>query len=120
MADPQARPVPFRGGGFRPVAIRGAGLAVFATLLILAEWGTRAGWISPLTLPQTRTRSQEILPLTSAPSPMVTDLLSTLPSILPSIWISPLLCRLPVIRRSALMIDGVPLIGCAEPDLVVE
>ena len=52
---------------------------------------------------------------------MVTDLLSTLPSILPSIWISPLLCRLPVIRRSALMIDGVPLGACAAPpDLVDE
>ncbi len=52
MADQQARPVPFRGGGFRPVSIRGVGLAVFVTLLLLAEWGTRTGWISALTLPR--------------------------------------------------------------------
>lgn len=50
MSD-TARPVPFRGGGFRPVAKRGAGLAVFVVLLLLAEWGTRSGWISNLTLP---------------------------------------------------------------------
>jgi len=47
-----ARPVPFRGGGFRPVAKRGAAVVVFALLLALAEWGTRAGWISNLTLPR--------------------------------------------------------------------
>ncbi|MDV7141968.1 ABC transporter permease [Tropicimonas sp. TH_r6] len=52
MDDQQTRPVPFRGGGFRPVAIRGVGLAVFVTLLLLAEWGTRTGWISALTLPR--------------------------------------------------------------------
>ena len=52
MSEPQAQPVPFRGGGFRPVSIRWIGLAVFAVLLLLAEWGTRAGWISPLTLPR--------------------------------------------------------------------
>ncbi len=28
------------------------GAAVFALLLLVAEWGTRAGWISPLTLPR--------------------------------------------------------------------
>lgn len=47
-----ARPVPFRGGGFRPVAKRGTGLAVFVVLLVVVEWGTRAGWISNLTLPR--------------------------------------------------------------------
>ncbi|MBE1285598.1 MAG: ABC transporter permease subunit [Rhodobacteraceae bacterium] len=51
MADP-AQNVPFRGGGFRPEARRGAGLVVFVVLLLLIEWGTRAGWISNLTLPR--------------------------------------------------------------------
>ena len=48
----RAFPVPFRGGGFRPVAKRGIGLVVFVLLLAVAEWGTRAGWISNLTLPR--------------------------------------------------------------------
>lgn len=47
-----ARPVPFRGGGFRPVPKRGIGVVVFLVLLVLAEWGTRAGWITNLTLPR--------------------------------------------------------------------
>lgn len=47
-----SRPVPFRGGGFRPVAKRGTGIAVFVLLVALVEWGTRAGWISNLTLPR--------------------------------------------------------------------
>ena len=47
-----SKPVPFRGGGFRPKRIRGAGLIVFITLLMIAEWGTRAGWITNLTLPR--------------------------------------------------------------------
>jgi NitT/TauT family transport system permease protein len=50
MSEP-LHPVPYRGGGFRPVAKRGAGLVVFLVLLALVEWGTRAGWISNLTLP---------------------------------------------------------------------
>lgn len=45
------KPVPYRGGGFRPTRIRGVGLGVFVTLLLIAEWGTRAGWITNLTLP---------------------------------------------------------------------
>ncbi len=49
---PEPRPVPFRGGGFSPVRIRWAGPVVFAALLALIEWGTRAGWISNLTLPR--------------------------------------------------------------------
>ncbi|MCE8514542.1 ABC transporter permease [Ruegeria pomeroyi] len=44
--------VPFRGGGFRPEARRGTGIAVFLLLLFLIEWGTRTGWISNLTLPR--------------------------------------------------------------------
>lgn len=47
-----ARPVPFRGGGFRPVSKRGAGVVVFVLLLAVIEWGTRAGWITSLTLPR--------------------------------------------------------------------
>lgn len=50
--DSQPRPVPFRGGGFRPQRKRGVGLAVFIALILLIEWGTRAGWISNLTLPR--------------------------------------------------------------------
>lgn len=54
MADttPQTRPVPFRGGGFDPVPVRGVALTLFACLLILAELGTRQGWISAMTLPR--------------------------------------------------------------------
>ena len=51
MSEP-AREVPFRGGGFSPVAKRGTGVAVFVVLLVLIEWGTRTGWISNLTLPR--------------------------------------------------------------------
>ncbi|RJL09331.1 ABC transporter permease [Paracoccus siganidrum] len=47
-----ARPVPFRGGGFEPVPVRGVAIALFALLLIVAEIGTRSGWISALTLPR--------------------------------------------------------------------
>ena len=47
-----AREVPFRGGGFVARRKRGVGLAVFVVLILLAEWGTRTGFISPLTLPR--------------------------------------------------------------------
>ena len=47
-----SEPVPFRGGGFVATHRRGVGLAVFVVLIALAEWGTRAGWISALTLPR--------------------------------------------------------------------
>ncbi len=50
MSD--VRPVPFRGGGFRPTARRGTGIVVFVLLIALIEWGTRTGWISNLTLPR--------------------------------------------------------------------
>lgn len=44
--------VPFRGGGFAPMQVRGLGLAVFVVLIALVEWGTRSGVISALTLPR--------------------------------------------------------------------
>ncbi len=44
--------VTFRGGGFTFENRRWAGFVVFAALLALAEWGTRTGVISPLTLPR--------------------------------------------------------------------
>lgn len=42
----------FRGGGFAPVRRRWVGFAVFVFLISLIEWGTRSGWISPLTMPK--------------------------------------------------------------------
>lgn len=53
MSKPQInRPVAFRGGGFSPTPRRFVGVLVFIVLIALVEWGTRAGWISPLTLPK--------------------------------------------------------------------
>jgi NitT/TauT family transport system permease protein len=43
--------VPFRGGGFRPVGNRWAGIVVFVVLILGIEAGLRAGVISRLTLP---------------------------------------------------------------------
>ena len=45
------RPVPFRGGGFRPRGNRWAGALVFVLLVAVVEIGLRAGRISALTLP---------------------------------------------------------------------
>ncbi|MCF3592724.1 ABC transporter permease [Rhodobacteraceae bacterium LMO-12] len=50
MAD--AKPVPFRGGGFAPRPKRWVGFVVFVLLIAVAEIGTRQGWISALTLPK--------------------------------------------------------------------
>ena len=51
-AVPEAgKPVPFRGGGFQPMPVRGAGVLVFVVLIAVFEAGTRAGWISNLTMP---------------------------------------------------------------------
>ncbi len=50
--DARARPVPYRGGGFRPRRVVWVGPVVFALLIALGEWGTRAGWIGALTLPR--------------------------------------------------------------------
>ncbi|MEP1613029.1 MAG: ABC transporter permease [Roseobacter sp.] len=44
--------VTFRGRGFAPKSRRWVGVTVFITLVLLAEWGTRAGWISALSLPK--------------------------------------------------------------------
>jgi len=52
MTNANAREVTFRGGGFQPGTRRGVGLAVFVVLILLAEWGTRSGFISALTLPR--------------------------------------------------------------------
>ncbi|MEM6940062.1 MAG: ABC transporter permease [Pseudomonadota bacterium] len=48
----EGRAVAFRGAGFAPARRRGVGLVVFILLIALIEWGTRAGWISALTLPR--------------------------------------------------------------------
>ena len=48
----RARTVTFRGGGFAPVSRPWVGLLVFVLLIAVAEWGTRSGWISALTLPR--------------------------------------------------------------------
>jgi NitT/TauT family transport system permease protein len=50
--EPAATRIRFRGGGFAPERRRGVGIAVFVALIALVELGTRAGWISPLTLPR--------------------------------------------------------------------
>lgn len=44
--------VVFRGGGFAPTSYRWIGVVVFIVLIGIAEWGTRSGWISALTLPK--------------------------------------------------------------------
>src|SRR5215468_947688 len=55
-------------------------------------------------------------PRTSAPSPTVIVRLTTSPSMLPSIWMSPLQIRSPLIFRSGLMIDGAAVrAGAARP-----
>jgi len=51
-AGRDGKAVTFRGGGFAPKPRRWVGLAVFVFLIALAEWGTRTGWISALTLPR--------------------------------------------------------------------
>ncbi|GGK27030.1 ABC transporter permease [Salinarimonas ramus] len=49
--EADARPVPFRGGGFAPGRNRWAGLVVFVALIAFFEVGTRTGVISSLTMP---------------------------------------------------------------------
>ena len=51
-ADRVVRTISFRGGGFAPTPRRWVGFAAFAVLIAIAEWGTRSGWISALTLPR--------------------------------------------------------------------
>ena len=52
MSDTSKRTVAFRGGGFAPKPQAWIGVMVFVVLILVAEWGTRAGWISALTLPK--------------------------------------------------------------------
>ncbi len=47
----EGRTVPFRGGGFAPRPVRLVGALVFVLLIVIAEIGTRTGFISRLTLP---------------------------------------------------------------------
>ncbi|MEP2641782.1 ABC transporter permease [Roseobacter sp.] len=44
--------VAFRGGGFAPQRRRFVGVCIFVVLILGAEWGTRTGVISALTLPR--------------------------------------------------------------------
>ena len=50
-AERGGTPVPFRGGGFSPQPMKVVGPLVFVGLIAIWEWGSRAGWISPLVLP---------------------------------------------------------------------
>ncbi|QPM92291.1 ABC transporter permease [Pseudooceanicola algae] len=52
QADTQSRPVHFRGGGFKPKSPGWIGIVVFVVLIAFLEWGTRAGFISSLTVPR--------------------------------------------------------------------
>jgi len=52
MSDAPEKTVTFRGGGFAPKPQRWIGVVVFVLLVAIAEWGTRSGWISALTLPK--------------------------------------------------------------------
>ena len=52
MSESRSSEVRFRGGGFAPVSRRWVGVGVFVVLIMLMEWGTRAGWISALSLPR--------------------------------------------------------------------
>ena len=50
--SPSSKPVPYRGGGFAPRRVVWAGAVLIVVLLVLAEIGTRTGFISALTLPR--------------------------------------------------------------------
>lgn len=50
--DDTGKSVVFRGGGFAPKPRRWVGVVVIVTLVLFVEWGTRAGWISSLSLPR--------------------------------------------------------------------
>ncbi|MEP1538029.1 MAG: ABC transporter permease [Paracoccaceae bacterium] len=50
--DDTGKSVAFRGGGFAPKSRRWVGVFVFVALILVTEWGTRAGWISALSLPR--------------------------------------------------------------------
>lgn len=44
--------VPYRGGGFSPIPVRGISITVFVLLIALFELGTRSGVITNLTMPR--------------------------------------------------------------------
>ncbi|MFK8082047.1 MAG: ABC transporter permease [Granulosicoccus sp.] len=46
------RDVPYRGGGFSPVPLKGVGVCVFVVLVVFLELGTRLGVITNLTMPR--------------------------------------------------------------------
>lgn len=50
--DKSGKSVAFRGGGFAPKSRRWVSVVVFIALILYTEWGTRAGWISSLSLPR--------------------------------------------------------------------
>ncbi len=50
--SPDRTPIPFRGGGFTPATLRGAGPASFLAVLVLWWAATRFGWVSPIALPR--------------------------------------------------------------------
>lgn len=51
-ANVVSQEVPYRGGGFSPVPVRGIGMGVFILLVALLELGTRSGVITNLTMPR--------------------------------------------------------------------
>lgn len=63
QTTPQAQTVTFRGGGFAPVRKRWVGGVVFVLLIAIAEWGTRSGWITSLTLPKPSDVMQTLIDL---------------------------------------------------------
>ena len=50
--DNTGKSVAFRGGGFAPQSRRWVGVLIFVALILFVEWGTRADWISSLSLPR--------------------------------------------------------------------
>lgn len=64
--DKITKKVVFRGGGFAPTSRRWVGLVVFLILILGAEWGTRMGVISALTLPRPSDVLQTFLELYSS------------------------------------------------------
>ena len=61
--DRDGKPVAFRGGGFAPKSRRWVGFIVFVGLILVAEWGTREGWITALTLPKPSDVLQTVIEL---------------------------------------------------------
>ena len=51
MTEPNSRPVPFRGGGFKYRPVRGLAIVLFLVLIGIWEIGSRTGLISNIALP---------------------------------------------------------------------